>query len=110
TGGWIFVNREKIEARQPELISQELPAGAERLAVSNNHMATFLHCVTSRQPPICEPEIGRRSVSVCDLGVIALRTGRKLNWDPAKEEFVGDREANDYVAPEMRKPWSLDAV
>ena len=71
-------------------------------------MGNFFECVRSRQAPICEPEIGHRSVSVCHLGVIALRTGRKLNWDPDKEEFVGDREANDYVSREMRKPWSLD--
>ncbi|HEY3965390.1 MAG TPA: Gfo/Idh/MocA family oxidoreductase [Planctomycetaceae bacterium] len=108
--GWIFVNREKIEASRPEIIEQELPAGAVRLAVSDNHMGNFFACVKSRQAPICEPEIGHRSVSVCHLGVIALRTGRKLNWDPAKEEFVGDNEANGYVSREMRKPWNLDDV
>ena len=110
TGGWIFVNRDKIEASQPELIEQELPASAERLAVSNNHMGNFFECVKSRKAPICEPEIGHRSVSVCHLGVIALRTGRKLNWDPAKEEFVNDADAQGYVSREMRKPWSYDAV
>ena len=110
TGGWIFVNREKIEASQPELIEQELPASAERLYVSNNHMGNFFDCVKSRNLPICEPEIGHRSVSVCHLGVITLRTGRKLNWDPAKEEFVNDADAQGYVAREMRKPWGYDAV
>ncbi|MBS0261520.1 MAG: Gfo/Idh/MocA family oxidoreductase [Planctomycetes bacterium] len=106
--GWIFVNRDKIEASRPEILSEELPAGAERLAVSQNHMGNFFDCVRSRQAPICEPEIGHRSVSVCHLGVIALRTGRKLNWDPVREEFVGDPAANAYVSREMRKPWSLD--
>jgi hypothetical protein len=42
--------------------------------------------------------------------VISLRLGRKLNWDPAKEVFVDDAEANGFVAREMRKPWSYDAV
>ena len=73
-------------------------------------MGNFFDCVASRKAPICEPEIGHRSVSVCHLGAIALRTGRKLNWDPAKEEFVNDAEAQGYVAREMRKPWSYDAV
>ena len=110
TEGWIFVNREKIVASRPEILEQELPAGAERLKMSTNHMGNFFDCVRTREAPICEPEIGHRSVSVCHLGVIALRTGRKLNWDPAQEEFVGDREANGYLSREMRKPWSLDSI
>jgi len=110
TDGWLFVNREKIVASRPEILEQELPANAERLYVSNDHMGNFFECVRSRKPPVCEPEIGHRSVSVCHLGAIALRTGRKLNWDPAREEFVNDSDANGYLAREMRKPWSYDAV
>jgi predicted dehydrogenase len=108
--GWIFVNRQKIQSSRPEVLEQELRASAERLHVSNDHMGNFFECVRTRKATICEPEIGHRSVSVCHLGAIALRTGRKLNWDPAKEEFVGDAEANRYVSREMRKPWSYDAV
>jgi predicted dehydrogenase len=110
TDGWIFVTRGKIEASRPEILSAELPSNAERLYVSNNHMGNFFEGVRSRKPTICEPEIGHRSVSVCHLGVISLRLGRKLNWDPAKEVFVDDAEANGFVAREMRKPWSYDAV
>jgi hypothetical protein len=66
--------------------------------------------VRTRKAPICEAEIGHRSVSLCHLGVIATRLGRKLNWDPAKEEFAGDKEANGYLAREMRKPWSYEMV
>jgi predicted dehydrogenase len=108
--GWIFVNRDKIQASQPEIITKELPASAERLYVSTNHMGNFFECVRSRKAPICEPEIGHRSVSVCHLGAIALRTGRKLNWDPAREEFVGDADANTYVSRAMREPWGYDLV
>ncbi len=110
TDGWIFVARGKIEASDPELLKAELPAGATRLYVSNNHMGNFFDCVRSRKPPICEPEIGHRSVSVCHLGVISLRLGRKVHWDPAKEMFVDDPEANRFLSREMRKPWSYDAV
>ncbi len=107
--GWIFVARGKIEASDPELLKTELPAGATRLYASNNHMGNFFDCVRSRKPPICEPEIGHRSVSVCHLGVISLRLGRKVHWDPAKEMFVDDAEANRLLSREMRKPWSMDA-
>jgi hypothetical protein len=110
TDGWIFVTRGRLQASDPQLLKQELPASAERLYVSNDHMGNFFECARSRKPTICEPAIGHRSVSVCHLGVIAIRTGRKLKWDPAKEQFEGDSEANQHIAREMRKPWSYDAV
>jgi predicted dehydrogenase len=110
TGGWIFVTRGKIEASKPELLSEPLPAKAEKLYVSANHMGNFFDCVRSRKPPICDAEIGHRSASVCHLGVISIRLGRRLNWNPEKEAFVNDQQAESYVAREMRKPWSYDTV
>ena len=108
--GWIFVSRGKIEASDPELLTTPLPASATRLYVSDNHMRNFFDCVRSREQPICDAEIGHRSVSVCHLGVIALRLGRKLQLGPGKEQFVGDADANNWLAREMRKPWTLDTV
>lgn len=108
--GWIFVTRGKIEASDPELLQTPLPAGATRLYASDNHMRNFFDCVRSREAPICDAEIGHRSVSVCHLGVIALRLGRKLNWDPAREHFVGDQQADQWLAREMRKPWSWETI
>jgi predicted dehydrogenase len=108
--GSIFVTRGKIEASDPELLAAPLPLSATRLYVSDNHMRNFFDCVHSREQPICDAEIGHRSVSVCHLGVIALRLGRKLAWDPEREEFPGDPEANQQLNREMRKPWTWDAV
>lgn len=108
--GWIFVTRGKIEASDPELLTTPLAASATRLTVSDNHMRNFFDSVRSRQQPICDAEIGHRSVSVCHLGVIAMRLGRKLQWDPAKEQFVGDADANRWLSREMRKPWTFEAV
>jgi len=108
--GWIFVTRGKIEVSQPELLTTPLAASATRLYASDNHMRNFFDCARSREAPICDAEIGHRSVSMCHLGVIALRLGRKLQWDPAKERFVGDSEANGWLAREMRKPWTYEAV
>jgi predicted dehydrogenase len=106
--GWIYVTRGKIEASDPALLEAPLPSDAERLYVSDDHMGNFFECVKSRKAPICEAEIGHRSASVCHLGTIAIRLGRKLQWDPAKEEFVGDAEANGFVSREQRKPYSYD--
>jgi predicted dehydrogenase len=109
--GWIFVTRGKIEASDPALLNKELQASAERLYASNDHMGNFFECVRTRKAPICEPVVGHRSVSVCHLGVIAIRTGRKLTWDPDTERFTGDSaDANQHLAREMRKPWSYEAV
>jgi|SRR5436190_4482113 len=111
--GWIFVNREKIVASDPLLLSTELSPKANRLPPAPKgpapHMANFFDSVRSREPAACEPEIGHRSVSVCHIGVIALRTGRKLAWNPEREEFENDPEANKYLSREMRQPWSLEA-
>jgi len=108
--GWIFVTRGKIEASDPELLKKPLPASATRLYASNDHMGNFFECVRTRKPPICDAEVGYRSVSVCHLGVIAMRLGRELKWDPMGEQFVDDKEANKWLAREPRKPWSYDAV
>jgi len=63
--------------------------------------------VRSRKLPICDVETGHRSVSVCHLGNIAIRLGRKIQWDPDKEQIVGDEEAARWVSRPMRSPWRL---
>jgi hypothetical protein len=44
------------------------------------------------------------------LGVIAIRLGKKLAWDPAKEQFTSDSEANSFVTREMRKPYDYSMI
>ena len=110
TDGKIFVTRGKIEASRPEILSEPLTSKKVELYVSTNHMGNFFDCVRSRKPPICDAEIGHRSVSVCHLGVIAIRLGRKLTWDPQKERFVNDEEADGYLARPQRKPWTYEMV
>jgi hypothetical protein len=84
-----------------------MPLGrVPRLTVSDNRMWNFFDSVRSRSRS--RAEIGR-SVSVCHLGVIAMRLAQ-LQWDPAKEQFVGDADANRWLSREMRKPWTLDSV
>ena len=108
--GWIFVTRGTIDASSPELLSAPLPSSATRLYVSSDHRGNLFDCIRTRKQTICSPEIGHRSASLCHLGVIAIRLGRKLRWDPKSETFVNDREANSFVAREMREPWGYDSV
>jgi hypothetical protein len=112
TEGWLWVNRGDLHASDEAIITTPLPGGAVRLEASRDHMSNFFDCVRSRQDPICHVEVGHRSVTVCHLGVIALRLGRKLEWDSAQELFVGEsaKEANAYVAREMRKPYDYSFV
>jgi len=110
TNGWIFVSRSEIKASNPQLIDEPLPSSAIRLYKSDNHMANFFESVRSRQTPICDVEIGHRSISVAHLGVISVRLGRPLKWNPDKEEFVGDREANQWLVRAMRKPYDYTFV
>jgi predicted dehydrogenase len=107
TNGWIWVNRSSIEASDPALIDTPLQNPAIKLEVSDDHMANFFEAVRSRKDPVCPVEGGHQSAVVGHLIVIALRTGRSLKWDPAKEVFVGEgaAEANTHLAREMRKPY-----
>lgn len=106
--GWIFVSRGKLTASDQRLLDNPLPSNAIRLYESNNHRANFVECIRSRQQPICDAEIGHRSVSMSHLANISLRLGgRRLDWDPIKEVFVNDEEANLFLSRPMRKPWRI---
>ena len=112
TQGWLWVNRGDLRASDQALIDTPLPEGAHRLYKSDDHMGNFFECVRSRKLPIANVEAGHRSASISHLGAIALRTGLPLRWDPVAQKFVGEsgKEANRYVAREMRKPYDYSFV
>jgi predicted dehydrogenase len=107
---WIFVSRGRIDASDPKLLEDPLPANALKLYASDNHARNFIDCIRSRQKPICDVEIGHRSVSVCHLGNISIRLGfQELRWDPKKETFTGPNaaEANALKFVPYQGGWSL---
>ncbi len=71
------------------------------------HVRNFIECVRSRQTPVADVEIGHRAATVAHLGNIAYRAGRKVRWDAAREEIMGDSEASALLARKARKPWDL---
>ncbi len=107
TNGWIWVSREEIEASDEALLNTPLPASALRLYKSDDHMGNFFDCARSRKLPVADVETGHRSASLCHLGALSLRLGRKLEWNPKREKFTGEGagEANKMLAREMRKPF-----
>ncbi len=107
-GGWIFVDRAKIEASEKRILDDPLSADAIRLHSSNDHILDFLECVKSRNKPVCDAAIGHRSASVCHVGNIALRTGQTLRWDPRAERFVDNALADAMLSRPMRAPWKLE--
>jgi predicted dehydrogenase len=110
--GWIWVNRDEIKASNPEFLTTPLSESAIHLYQSKNHMGNFFDCVRSRALPICDVETGHRSATMCHLGAISLRTGHRLNWNPAEEKFTGEHaaEANRYLQREMRKPYDYSFI
>jgi len=75
--------------------------------IARPHLQNWLDCIKTRERPNADVEIGHRSITVCHLANIAREIGRKLHWDPGKETFPGDDEANAYLDRPRRKGWEL---
>jgi predicted dehydrogenase len=103
--GEVFVDRGKISSKPEEIIKEPLGPNDVHLYESDDHFRNWVDCVKSRKEPIADVEIGHRSATICHLGNIACRIGRKLEWDPETEMFVNDREANHWLDRPMRKPY-----
>ncbi|MFO0925543.1 MAG: Gfo/Idh/MocA family oxidoreductase [Gemmataceae bacterium] len=108
--GEITVNRGRITSMPEHLIKDPLPEKAIRLYKSPGHQRDWLNCIRSRKRPICDVEVGARSVTVCHLGNLAYWNHRKLRWDPKKWAFVDDETANGWRDRERRDPWQLPTV
>jgi predicted dehydrogenase len=105
--GRVWVTRGRLDAEPKSLLQETIGAGETKLYVSNHHKGNFYECIKSRKETIAPVEVGHRSCSACLLGDIAMRLGRKLRWDPDREQFLGDDAANKMVCKPMRAPWCL---
>jgi len=106
--GWIEVNRGYFKAN-PESVANDPWSGQIKLYQSRDHYGDFLDCIGSRKMPICDVEVGARSVSVCHVGNIAWWLDKPLKWDPEKERFNND-EANKWLDRARRSSWKLPEV
>ena len=106
TEGWLLATRNDLLASRPEL-KEPLGGGSIRLARSDHHQQNFLDAARTGSRQIAPPEVAHRSATVCHLCVLCLRLGRKLQWDPSSERFVGDAAANRMLDRPKREPWTL---
>jgi predicted dehydrogenase len=94
-------------SRPESLITSKFPEGKIRFDATTAHVRNFLDCVRNRRQPAAPVEVGHRSASLCHLGNVAIRLGRNVKWDPQKETFPGDDEANQMLTRPLRSPWQL---
>ena len=105
--GWVYVNREVIEANPKSLLQEKIKDDGIHLPVSTQHQQDLLNAIKSGGQPVSPIDVAVRSDTVCHLSHIAMHLGRKLRWDPAKEEFIDDPVANARLKRSMRTPWHL---
>jgi predicted dehydrogenase len=119
--GKIEINRNKFVSNPPEIatelqkqldIAEEERKWSDALALwqARWHMQNWLDCIRSRNRPVADVEIGHRSISVCHLANIVRAVGRPLRWDPAREQFAGDQQANGYLDRPRRRGFELPSV
>jgi len=105
--GWVFVSAGGMDAQPKSLLDSVIGADEIRLYKSNDHKGNFLDCIRTRSEAVSPADVAQRSVSVGHLGLIAISLGCKLKWDPRKERFINDEQANRMLTRPMRSPWRL---
>jgi predicted dehydrogenase len=109
--GWIHVNRgETLFASDPKILEEVIGENEIHLIKSDNHWQNFVDCVRSGEKTIAPIEVAYRAISVALLGEIAMQTGQKIQWDPDKEEIIGNPMAARLLDRPYRAPWQLPTI
>jgi predicted dehydrogenase len=126
TEGWVFVSRgnetvtasdpvsrlkdsQALAASNPKIITSVIGPDEIHLYESTDHHGNWLECVRSRKQPIAPVEVAHRACSACLLHHMAMKTKRKLFWDPVKERFRNDDEANAMLSRPQRPPYVIES-
>ncbi|WP_026967048.1 Gfo/Idh/MocA family protein [Algoriphagus terrigena] len=127
TEGWIWVSRgnyqasssdpvakgnnaKALDASDPKILQSVIGPDEIQLIRSTEHHGNWLGAIQGNNELLSPVEIGHRACSVCLVSHIAMKMGRRLEWDAAKEEFVNDNEANSHLSRPQRRPWGTDYV
>ncbi len=111
-GGWIHITRSNVQThpaslRRDTIGPREIHLARPRGDHRQGHRRDFLDCVKTRARTITDAEIGHRSITVGHLGNIAMLLGRKIRWDPQREQILNDDTASRMLLPNLRAPWRL---
>ncbi len=125
TEGWIFVSRgsssvtssdpvaklkddKALAASDPKIIASVIGPNEIHLYESKDHHGNWLECVRTRKTPIAPIEVGHRSCSTCLIHHVVMKLKRKVFWDPMKERFKNDDEANSMLSRSQRWPYVIN--
>ena len=89
------------------LEAEFLTAGKQQVYRSTNHKGDWLAAIRNRSKPICDVEVGTRTVSVCHLVNLAYYHGQTLKWDAKAEQFAGGTGNKAWLDVGYRGPWKL---
>lgn len=103
--GHVWATRRAHGASSEEIYRSEIGEKEVHLYHSDDHYRNFVDCIFSREKTAAPVENAHRSITIGHLGNIAMRLNRDLSWDPSKEQFVDDQEANKLLVRQMRAPW-----
>ena len=124
THGWIFVSRgdetvtasdpvaklndsKALDASDPKIIKSTIEPDEIHLYESQDHHGNWLECIRSRRQTIAPVEVAHRACSACLLHHLAMKLKRTLSWDPSRERFKNDDEANGLLSRPMRPPYTV---
>jgi predicted dehydrogenase len=106
--GWVCVDRNGIEASPKSLLETKWTATDLQLPDGGgDHQRNFLDAVKSRKQPLSNIDDAVRGDTICHVSDVCIRLGRKVTFDPEKEKFVNDDEANKRLTRPLRAPWHL---
>ena len=106
--GWVFIHVHggNLEASNPALLKEVIGPEELQLGRSKGHHVDFIECVKTRGEAKAPVEVGHHTATMCHMANIAMKVGRKLRWDPVKEQFDDDT-ANRMMHPSIRAPWRI---
>ena len=105
--GSLDISRDFLDSKPGNIVTAEIKSSEKRLYFSDDHYVDWIESMKNRTQPICPAEVGHRSASICNLGNIAYELGRELAWDPVKQEFKNDSQANKLKTKKYRKKYKL---
>lgn len=112
--GWVHVNRGRIVAEPESLLKTTFGPEEIHLYKSNHHVRNFLNCIKDRSETVCPIDTAVEADTLCQLSDIAIRTEKKIRWEPGKEQLIVagspdgyDPQAGRRLKRSMRSPWHL---